>query len=947
MSSLSSSSLRKINIQKSKFNNYSITIDDNQIMIDDIQFTQVQDGLIQLKNAKLNDIQQTSQGYFYFKNTSAQVSHFKADDNNIQTYFLHFDGYFQQVQADSNNNKNLLIDDCIIQQTNKGGGIMIQDIQNALVSNSKINYNQGSEQGGGIQMIKCSKVILQDVEIIGNKAYLYGGGIYLKDTNLQLISCKVQFNSAIVGGGIRYLNSIIDDKVNQNDQSQVINNTAMVYGNNQCSLPKEMKIKYEQNGIDKIIIATSSSNQQLTKINFQLIDEEEEVVKLPNRLNTQLEDFNSLEISNYFNRFQLSQEKKKNLIQILQQDFDEFYQFNLFSDSDVLGQVQIQQKNSFSQYNYTDKYTHQLSKYILQSGYSNLLSNNSQNQIYQFQIQSQGNLFNIQVNLKFRKCIQGEIINKIGQDFYECYLCSNNTYSLADPYSNQLQNSCKECPYGAQSCYGSQIIPQQGYWIQENYPNIYYCLNTYDSCIYNTSTNTSCSEGYTGPLCESCRYHKNNSIGEIQYFSKKGKYKCAVCSNKISQRDEILLTVFLGLIFLGYLTYQISSNYKKKVIKMKLLYLKRGQMLYISNSLNSNEKSSFALKILISYMQIISVVFQLKIQTPGFTLPFQYFGTQNRVKNLFISGLLKIYYMFYPGIIQIVIGTISCKEFNGQKYVLNDLQFKCYDRQYNIFNYVFGLPLLILALIIPSLIFRKLVKSKEHIYQDPNIFISYGFYFSEFQLHIQPYTYLQFNKLDHLSQITAAVTILCLNILIKIQKLYPNCIPEIDDGRVNILRQTMNWKNLLLAFSKRSYKGVYSYTNQMKQQSQTDQAFINQDKIQFSPNKRMKLSIFKSQDQNLNNIQESEGILNTDRKLLTQDDNQFEYCQKQIQTDKDSSQIIGQEILNYNSVRAHYKLVQPGQQLKLLSSVSQIPDEIQQIFPNKTGEDQNNQKEKN
>ncbi|KAL4492046.1 hypothetical protein ABPG72_008467 [Tetrahymena utriculariae] len=441
----------------------------------------------------------------------------------------------------------------------------MQEIENAIISNSKINYNQGSNFGGGIQMIKCSKVILQDVEIIGNKAILYGGGIYLQDTNLQLISCKIQFNSAIVGGGIRFLNSILDAKVNQNDNIQVINNTAIVYGNNLCSLPTKMKIKYEQNRKDKILFAISSSNQQLTKINFQLIDEEDQIVKLPNRLSTYPEDFNSFEISNYFNRFQLSLEKKKNLILVLQQDFDEFYQFNLFSDSDTSGQIQIQQKNSFSQYIQTDKYTHQLNKYILQSGYSNLLSKNSQNQIYKFQIKSQGNLFNVQTQLKFRKCIQGEIINKVGQDYYECYLCSINTYSLADPYSNNnYKNTCKECPYGAQSCFGSQIIPQQGYWIQENYPNIYYCLNTYQSCIYNTASNSPCSEGYTGPLCESCSYHQINSIGEIKYFSKKGKYKCAACVSKMSQRDEILITVFLGLVFLGYLSYQIASNYRKK-----------------------------------------------------------------------------------------------------------------------------------------------------------------------------------------------------------------------------------------------------------------------------------------------------------------------------------------------------------------------------------------------
>ncbi|KAL4439625.1 hypothetical protein ABPG74_004027 [Tetrahymena malaccensis] len=1188
ISSLSSSSLRKISIQKSNFQNYSISIDDNKIMLDDIQFTQVQDGLIQIKNAQLNvnklnvdeftllqlnslfisincvgyfqniqiqktdfkyqamsneDMQQIDYGYFYFKNTSALIQHFYAKDNNIQAYFLYFNGFnsqFQQLQADnSNSNNDVYIEDCIIQRTNKGGGIMMHDIDNGFISKSKIMYNQGSNFGGGMQMIKCSKVILQDVEIIGNKAYLYGGGIYLKDSNLQLISCKVQFNSAIVGGGIRFLNSILDTRFNQNDYGQVTNNSAIVYGNNQCSLPKKVKIKYGQNGVDKIIIATSSSNQQLTKINFQIIDEEQEIVKLPNRLNINIEDFNSQEISNYLDRFQLSLERKKNLILILQQDLDEFYYFNLFSDSDASGQTQIQQKNSFSQYNQTDKYTHQLNKYILQSGYSKLVSNDAQNQIYKFYIKSQGNLFNIEIQLKFRKCIQGEIINKVGQDFYECYLCSNNTYSLADPYSNTLLNSCKECPQGAQSCFGSQIIPQEGYWIQENYPNIYYCLNTYYNCIYNTATNNSCSEGYTGPLCESCRYHQTNSIGEIQYFSKKGKYKCAACANKVSQRDEILLTVFLGLIFLGYLTYQIASNYKKKVIKMKLLYLKRAQILYISNSLNSNEKSSFALKILISYMQIISVIFQLKIQTPQFAIPFQYFGnnlqttvysldcvflksqlftdismvyvrliwtllqpflyilfllmfycfastcikigTQNRVKNLYLSGLLKIYYMFYPGIIQIVIGTISCKEFNGQKYVLNDLQFKCYDKQYNIFNYVFGLPLLILTLIIPSLILRKLVKSKEHIYQDPNIFISYGFYFSEynykycfweiikiyqkiivfiligifndntslqvilvsiiiilymrFQLHIQPYTYLQFNKLDHLSQITAAVTILCLSIysnsdnmaiqiicllsvsianfyffgrfiksfsyhlirqhnfkffldiLIKIQRQYPNCIPEIDDGRVNILRQTKNWKNLFLAFSRRSYKGVYSYTNQMKQQSKAEHSFVIQDKIQYSRNKRMQLSIFKSQEQNLNNNQESERVLNTNRRLLTQDDNYFDQCQKQVEKsqdqnlnhiqesergalntnrrlltqddnyfdqfqkqvekDKDSNQMIEQEILNYNSVRAHNKLIQPGKQLKLLQTFSQIPDEIIEILPNKNGNDQNNQQTNN
>ncbi|KAL4492045.1 hypothetical protein ABPG72_008466 [Tetrahymena utriculariae] len=115
---------------------------------------------------------------------------------------------------------------------------------------------------------------------------------------------------------------------------------------------------------------------------------------------------------------------------------------------------------------------------------------------------------------------------------------------------------------------------------------------------------------------------------------------------------------------------------------------------------------------------------------------------------------------------------------------------------------------------------------------------------------------------------------------------------------------------------------------------------MNQDKIQYQPSKHMQLSIFKSQNQNQINVQESDRVLNTDKRLLIQDDNYFQQFQnKQIEIDKDNSQIIGQEIINYNSIRAHSKLVQPGKQLQFLQQISQI--EVQEMFSIKTEKDQN------
>lgn len=61
-----------------------------------------------------------------------------------------------------------------------------------------------------------------------------------------------------------------------------------------------------------------------------------------------------------------------------------------------------------------------------------------------------------------------------------------------------------------------------------------------------------------------------------------------------------------------------------------------------------------------------------------------------------------------------------------------DIQYLCYDSNYYIFNLSISLPLLLLMILLPLAILRKLKQSKNKL-NKIDIFLNYSFYYSEYR----------------------------------------------------------------------------------------------------------------------------------------------------------------------------------------------------------------------
>ncbi|KAL4499378.1 hypothetical protein ABPG73_008928 [Tetrahymena malaccensis] len=226
----------------------------------------------------------------------------------------------------------------------------------------------------------------------------------------------------------------------------------------------------------------------------------------------------------------------------------------------------------------------------------------SQNQtIYiisnQFQ---QGDYLQIPLNLSYRNCVVGEIIQQNNQ-FIQCDQCVQGRYSLKIPDMqkdvNQLQ--CISCPEQAYFCQGSEIKLKNGYWRENNQTDqIYTCI--LESCAFdNPDSKQGCITGYIGALCNSCD-SKQRVWGE-QYGFK--NMKCYPCSEQLNQ---ISYVCFFILFYVFYTTMSQQKIIASKIKSIKLNIFKQIGLLITSSLSSSGNEASLLYKIFINYIQILS-----------------------------------------------------------------------------------------------------------------------------------------------------------------------------------------------------------------------------------------------------------------------------------------------------------------------------------------------------
>ncbi|KAL4493850.1 hypothetical protein ABPG73_010128 [Tetrahymena malaccensis] len=265
---------------------------------------------------------------------------------------------------------------------------------------------QGS--GGAIKFQKVYGISIVESKFENNSAFKQkGGSIYFEDCQLQQFNnLFFNLNKAHIGGSIYYTETYSDllKQVNLNKNNVIfINNTAIFYGKNIGSVPlwigiseypdiKTLKI------VDQFDIRDISSGNYLkSPLYLNFIDEEK------NPLN-----FQSISSISDQNQFQLQLNSQNNSQIIIQQgNFARLnYQIGLF-------ELNFQAVYSISQ------------KQIIQ-----IISN----------LFDSGFYLQVQLNLQFRNCIVGEIVQET-KKFIQCLECPQGKYSLTLPDMDLKQNS--------------------------------------------------------------------------------------------------------------------------------------------------------------------------------------------------------------------------------------------------------------------------------------------------------------------------------------------------------------------------------------------------------------------------------------------------------------------------------------------------------------------------
>ena len=187
----------------------------------------------------------------------------------------------------------------------------------------------------------------------------------------------------------------------------------------------------------------------------------------------------------------------------------------------------------------------------------------------------------ITVDIYLRECIPGEY------DHSEtCELCPANTYSL------NPKNACSPCPDDATCPGGAIIYPKNSFWsANTSSVSIYPCLqDDVQRCISpSTNATNTCTEGYTGPMCEACDF--NNSYVENGYL------RCGECVD--AKKSFIYSTILSSLYFI----YQIFSIY---AIYNGNIYTHSRQNDYL---VTRGIENSFYIKSLLTYTQLMSILY--------------------------------------------------------------------------------------------------------------------------------------------------------------------------------------------------------------------------------------------------------------------------------------------------------------------------------------------------
>ena len=320
--------------------------------------------------------------------------------------------------------------------------------------------------------------------------------------------------------------------------------------------------------------------------------------------------------------------------------------------------------------------------------------------------------------VKIRNCIAGEIYL---ENSTECLPCSKFTYSFFP-----TDKLCKKCPSTA-TCDGmTQFSVNPGYWRPSlTSDNVYECNILADACL--GGIDSECLHEYTGIVCGSCTYDDNEK------FFKKGTYFCEPCLNVwIYILTAVIL--ILGLFCLLFFLISTKGSEMQNYVLMKILMSHIQTISFISNvkinfpsffqkfTMAQAPASNFdsvvftveCFKDIIGFSNFqtklfLSFLFPLFV-TVFICLFFTIFGHFRKrsklvIKENIVNALVITGCFFQATFINFYIKNLSCETIVNSSYLIDNLNQECWDDSFTLNAIFIIFPCLMFWMVIFPMMF--------------------------------------------------------------------------------------------------------------------------------------------------------------------------------------------------------------------------------------------------
>ncbi|EAS01000.2 transmembrane protein, putative (macronuclear) [Tetrahymena thermophila SB210] len=752
-------------VKTSSLNNITLYNSSQMSLLQSFNFYQilgvkvlVEENTVNLEEVKANNINQISSSLINLNQTyqiSIQNSTFQQISCNQCT------GGVMLIYQGSNHIINNV--QYLYNTAQKGGALSILECPSSsiLIKQSKFLNNNAGVYGGAIYL-QNSNVQIESTLIQQNQAVIGGGIKYTSikpiiDNQKRILQCDL----------IDYQGQLNEkqSRLLQNSQNVISKNKAQIFGNNIGSYLQNITILYpnlqyfnlsslsskfnpedvsQQFVMSSYQIGNHRSGQSID-LELQILDEENNPITFDPRAVTK-QSYDP-EVVDMLKNIQLKIEPLyDDQLKVFGKYTADYTDFSSLS-------------NSFKIPGMTIVTNPQTSNIVKIASSSITLFNQTSRTIDQA---NSNRLYSL-IYVSTRACLAGEVY-QIVDNVYQCYVCQRGTYFLRTP--TQSDSVCLKCPSNARECEKDIIQLNEGHWrINNQTDTIISCQRNPNNCIPHEDKNY-CIQGHYGPLCEQCDVY-GNVWGEP--YITDGNYNCYPCSDLKHKPYYTFLFINLCLMVVFILISLLSLLHFSRCIATSY-YLRKLQLVSVSKSAFWNQQS-FGLKTLVNFLQVTGVIYaQLEFSFPygtrilsstigmpstnlfysldcifhsvkeisiiylrtlwSLTIPIIYlifiyliiisYGVYRRrsVQVLLIYGASYLFFFTQNSIIFLLLSMMSCREIDGQFYIISDITYKCFTPTHLKFMKYIGIPGLIgWIFVIPLYIFHKIYKKKQDLDQ--------------------------------------------------------------------------------------------------------------------------------------------------------------------------------------------------------------------------------------